>query len=132
MLRSRALEYAILSAAEVATQSDGKPGPGVQAHKVAQTYELPTAYAGKIMSQLAKAQVLRSVRGPNGGSQLARAANKITLLEIYEAVNGKLGQDTASALPSSVAKPVNAAFDATYNLTSKRLGATTLADLMKR
>ena len=92
MFRSKALSYAVLSAAEVANQSDGKPGSGLQAAKVAQTYELPTAYAAKVMSHLAKAQVLRSDRGPRGGFQLARAANKITLLEIYEAVHGPLGQ----------------------------------------
>ncbi len=132
MFRSRALEYAILSAAEVASHSDGKSGPGVQAHKVAQTYELPTVYAGKIMSQLAKAQILRSDRGPLGGFQLARPANKITLLEIYEAVHGTLGQDKASAIPPAVAKQINTAIDATYDVIRKRLEATSLADLMKR
>ena len=132
MFRSRALGYAILSAAEVASQSDGKPGSGVQAANIAQTYDLPAQYAAKIISRLSKAQILRSDRGPNRGFQLAHTANKITLLEIYEAVHGTLGQDTASAIPLTVAKQINAAFDATYAVIRKRLGGTTLADLMKR
>ena len=84
------------------------------------------------MSQLAKANVLQSDRGPNGGFKLARAANKITLLEIYEAVHGTLGQDTASALPPALAKPVNAAIDATCGVIRKRLESVSLGDLMKK
>ena len=129
MFRSRALSYAILAATEVAKRGDGA---GIQAANIAAACDLPTAHGAKIMSQLAKAHVFRSDRGARGGFQLARAANKITLLEIYEAVHGTLGQDAASSLPPALAKPVNAAFDATYGVIRKRLEGVSLGDLMKK
>ncbi len=129
MFRSKALSYAILAATEVAKQGDGA---GVQAAAVAKEYDLPSAYGAKIMSQLAKANVLQSDRGPNGGFKLTRAANKITLLEIYEAVHDTLGKDAASALPPALAKPVNAAIDATCGVIRKRLEGVSLGDLMKK
>ena len=103
-----------------------------QAAAVAKEYDLPSAYGAKIMSQLAKAKILQSDRGRNGGFKLARAANKITLLEIYEAVHGQLGLNPESALPSALAKPVNAAFDATYAAMRKRLQGVSVGDLMKK
>ena len=69
------------------------------------------------MSQLAKANILRSDRGPMGGFALARPANKITLLEIFEAVKygsalRKVGADIkvrvvkSDTQPVPVAKPI--------------------------
>ncbi len=42
------------------------------------------------MQRLAKAGLTDSIRGPQGGFQLARPAGQITLLAIYEAVEGPL------------------------------------------
>ena len=43
------------------------------------------------------ANVLRSIKGPNGGYRLARAASDISVLEILEAVDGPIkGQVTFS------------------------------------
>ena len=61
---------------------------GIQAGEIAEVYGLPTAYAAKVMSQLARSRILRSDRGPRGGFQLVRDAKEITMLEVIEAVNG--------------------------------------------
>ena len=58
MFRTKALGYAILTASEIAGR-DGSAG----AAEIAEKYELPTAYARKIMSELTKARVLQSNRG---------------------------------------------------------------------
>ena len=84
------------------------------------------------MSQLAKANIFRSDRGPMGGFTLARPANKINLLEIFEAVNGQLGDGSIHGLSGSLGKSVQAAFGSVNDGIRSVLGATTLADLRKK
>jgi Rrf2 family protein len=42
----------------------------------------------KVVQQLVRAGILETERGPAGGAKLARAADKISLLEIYIAAGG--------------------------------------------
>ncbi len=135
MFRSKATSYAILAASEIARQHQGPNSPGVQAADIAATYDLPTAYAAKIMSQLAKAQILRSDRGPRGGFQLARAPEKITLLEIFEAVRGVLEGGVMAGdqyVPDALQKSVTAALNKVTDQIRRRLAAVSLADLQKK
>ena len=132
MFRSKATAYAILTASEVALQSDGASGPGVMAAHIARKYELPTTYAAKVMGELAKARVLRSNRGPQGGFRLARPANKITLLEIFEAAQGKILDADMLKLPAPLRRAVNAVLGKITELTRKTLRSVTLADLNKK
>ena len=88
MFRNKAVTYAVLSVAEIAKRRKAGATTGVQANDIAEIYGLPTAYAAKVMSQLARSRILNSVRGPQGGFQLARDASDITLLDVIEAVQG--------------------------------------------
>lgn len=47
-------------------------------------------HLAKVMQRLVKAGVIRSVRGPHGGFELVRAPETISLVDIYEAVEGPL------------------------------------------
>jgi Rrf2 family transcriptional regulator, iron-sulfur cluster assembly transcription factor len=53
-----------------------------KAPDIASALGLPNTYLSKVMHQLVKAGVLRSVRGPTGGYTLAREAGQISLQEI--------------------------------------------------
>ena len=46
-------------------------------------------HLAKVMQLLAKRDFVDSVRGPQGGFLLAKAAEDVSLLEIYEAVEGR-------------------------------------------
>ena len=127
MFRTKGLGNAILTACEIAGR-----GGSARAAEITEKYELPPAYAAKIMGQLSKARVFESNRGPMGGYTLARPANKITLLEIFEAVNGVLGDGSMHGLSGALGKRVQAVFGAANDGIRKVLGGTTLASIVKK
>lgn len=47
-------------------------------------------HIAKVLNQLVKHGFLLSERGPDGGFNLAREADRISLLEIYESIEGSL------------------------------------------
>ena len=47
-------------------------------------------HLSKIMQRLAKDGLVKSTRGPEGGFMLAKESEKITLLEIYESIEGRI------------------------------------------
>jgi len=48
-------------------------------------------HLAKVMARLVKRGMVRSAVGPSGGFQLAQPAKQITLLDIYETMEGPLG-----------------------------------------
>ena len=136
MFRSKATSYAILALSVVARRRDDSGGTGVQASEVSEQYDLPAAYAAKVMGQLVKARVLRSDRGPRGGFQLARAPEKISLLEVFEAVHGVLDEGgemrVAGKIPESFRRNISDAFANVTGQLRKRMGAVTLAHVLKK
>ena len=84
---SRSTGYALLAVGYIAKNR----GKGVVlSQSVSKEYDIPLEYLLKILQQLVRANVLRSKRGPRGGFSLAKPTNKITMLEIIEAVDGPL------------------------------------------
>jgi len=62
----------------------------VQAREIAVSLKASEAHLAKVMLALRRAGIIKSVRGPAGGSMLARPPEKITLRQIYEAIEGPL------------------------------------------
>lgn len=76
-------EYA-LRAMVCLAQSPSEP---LTVGKVAQTVKVSPGYLSKVMQQLAKAGLVRSRRGLNGGFTLGRPSDQITLLSVINAVD---------------------------------------------
>jgi Rrf2 family protein len=57
---------------------------------VAKAQNIPLSFLAKIISQLLKAGILQTSRGAQGGIRLAREPEKITLLEVVEAIDGPI------------------------------------------
>lgn len=53
---------------------------------IAQRQDLPAPYLEKLLIEMRRAGLVQSVRGPQGGYQLARSPAQITLGQILEAV----------------------------------------------
>jgi Rrf2 family protein len=68
-------------------------GRKLRAHELGRITGFSKSHIAKVLSMLVRAGLLESERGPQGGFYLARAASSISLLEVYEAVEGRLDVD---------------------------------------
>ncbi|MCC6420987.1 MAG: Rrf2 family transcriptional regulator [Gemmataceae bacterium] len=85
MKLTRASSYAIHAVAYMAAQKKGDP---IASHIIAQDRKIPERFLLKVLKPLVSAQILMSIKGPNGGYRLAKQANEVTLLDVVEAVDG--------------------------------------------
>ena len=93
MLRvSKLTDYATVVMASLAA---GERVMSAQALAERAHLELPTV--SKLLKQLAQAGLVASTRGINGGYQLARAAERITIADIVTAMEGPIGMTECSA-----------------------------------
>lgn len=61
----------------------------VPVHEISKNLDVSKHFLAKIIQQLTSKGLLRSHRGPNGGVALARSADRISLEEIIEAIDGR-------------------------------------------
>lgn len=78
-----------LHAALVLSLADGPHS----ARRLAALLRVSEAHLVKVMQRLVRAGFVQSIRGPKGGFHLAQDPARITLLQVFEAVDGPL-QDT--------------------------------------
>lgn len=79
-------EYAIRALWQLAEAKDHFS----TSEKIAQAQEIPAKFLPQILSDLSRAGLVRSVRGYGGGVRLTRPPEKITMLDILEAVQGTI------------------------------------------
>lgn len=84
---TRAGEYGVLGLMNLARRP---PGEMAMIEEVSRTEQIPRSFLGKIFQHLVKAGLIRSNRGAGGGFLLARNPAQITVLEIIEAIEGKI------------------------------------------
>lgn len=109
--------------------------------RLAEFHDVPPAYLGKQLQQLAKAGIVESVSGRNGGFRLGRSPAEISLLDVVEAIEGtapafrctEIRQQGPSAIgrrhyvePCGIASAMRRAEDA----WKAELRAVTIADLL--
>ena len=84
---NRSTGYALLAVGYMAQHKDQKI---VLSQTIAKEYGIPLQYLLKLLLQLVRVNILRSKRGPRGGYYLAVPPNKITMLQVIEAVDGPM------------------------------------------
>ncbi|MCC7477176.1 Rrf2 family transcriptional regulator [bacterium] len=90
------------------------------------------AHMSKVLQRLVKAGYVTSIRGPHGGFMLSRPAVEICMLDIYEAIDGKVG-DVACTQTPPVCDGVSCVFGRLVSLINRHvreyLGAIRLDEL---
>ncbi|HYE80323.1 MAG TPA: SUF system Fe-S cluster assembly regulator [bacterium] len=134
MLRmTKQTDYGIVLLSQAARQADR----GVHnAPQLAAETRLPLPMVTKILRQLAAAGLLASHRGTKGGYTLTRRPEAISVADIVEALEGRLGLTECSLTPFGLGSCDREPFCATKGHTQKlnevvwgALQTVTLADL---
>ncbi|MBZ0273322.1 Rrf2 family transcriptional regulator [bacterium] len=80
---SKTAEYALRAVVHLAQHG----GESQTARVIADATHVPPDYISKILKSLARAGVVNSRRGPNGGFTLARPAREINVLSVVNAID---------------------------------------------
>jgi len=83
------VQYAVCGVFDLAYNGHGEP---VQIRVISERQGIPTRYLEQIFGRLRRGGIVASKRGPGGGYTLARGADRITLREVIEAVEGPLNE----------------------------------------
>ncbi|MDP6700895.1 MAG: Rrf2 family transcriptional regulator [Candidatus Latescibacteria bacterium] len=84
MIFSQTSKYAIRALVHLAHyESTPRLSP-----EIAEELDIPKCFLAKILQDLVRRNLLQSFKGRGGGFKLARAPDRITLLEIVQAVEG--------------------------------------------
>jgi Rrf2 family protein len=86
--------YAVVALAELARSRDSQPIPIAV---IAERRGMPVQFLEQLFSTLRRAGLLESRRGVKGGYRLGRSAEEITVLEVVQALDGRVGEEGKEA-----------------------------------
>ncbi len=84
---TRAGEYAVLGVTYLARKGVDHV---VMMEEICEAEKIPKSFLAKIFQTLSRAGIVRSQRGVHGGFKLTRDPASVTLLEVLEAIEGKI------------------------------------------
>jgi len=84
---STTCKYGIRAIIFIASKSGEIKNTGLK--EIAGKLKIPQPYLAKILQILARKKILHSVKGPHGGFYLMIPAEKLTLMEIIDAIDGR-------------------------------------------
>ena len=93
MQLTRQADYAMRAVLYLATT------PLANIREIAKAQFVPQEYLAKILQRLAKAGIVTTHRGVGGGISLARAPEKITLMDVIEAIEGPVALNRCFVRP---------------------------------
>ncbi len=109
--------YALRALTELARSGDAGPVP---IGELARRRDIPVQFLEQLFAVLRRAGVLRSQRGVKGGYAFARDPSDVTVLEVVELLDGKLGAGAESI------------FAEASEATRAVLSGATIADIVER
>ncbi len=129
MIYSNACEYAIRALTYLARNSE----QACLAKEISQGEKIPHYFLSKILQDLARKGLLKSMKGPGGGFRLAKSAEKLTLYEIKKAIDGVADLDECAVglarCNDHMPCPLHDTFKPLREQIKEYLQTTTLADM---
>jgi Rrf2 family protein len=86
--------YAVRALAELARTGNAGPVP---IGEIARRRDIPVQFLEGLFATLRRAGILQSQRGVKGGYSFAKAPEEVTVLDVVEALEGRLGNDAQQA-----------------------------------
>jgi Rrf2 family protein len=126
---SQTAEYALRAVVFLAKNAD----VAYTSEQIAKATQVPAPYLLKVLQPLIKAHLVQSQRGLGGGFSLSKAAEKITILQVINAVDPierietcPLGLDADSNLC-----PLHKRLDDAIGLVEDAFAKTTISELLE-
>ena len=131
---TRKVDYAMIAVAHLCLMPDGELA---SAREIAGRYGVPAGLLANIMQDLARAGIVRSVRGTKGGYQLARPASEVNALMVFEALQGRfrfaectgLGDEESTSCPTWSCCPVKSSVGMMHERIREVLESVTFEDI---
>lgn len=129
MKLSRTVSYALRATLELAELDSDSPVP---CSRLAANGGMPARFLLQVLRSLVAHGILRSSRGVDGGYSLKRDPNRISLLELIEAIDGPLVPAVApgDTLPAYCKSRIERALADVADRVRDELAAISLADLL--
>lgn len=125
---SRTIAYGVQAILQLSTAPDGVP---VACGKLAADGRMPERFLLQVLRSLVQANILRSVRGVEGGYLMARDAKEISLMDVFEAFDNPIipSIPPLEGLPDDARRRMLAAMNRVAGAARKELSAVSIADL---
>ena len=118
---TRAGEYAVRCVLYMAGREKNQI---ISRKEISKDMDIPDQFLGKIAQQLARAGFLEIIQGAKGGYRLLMKPEKITLLDVVEAVAGEIFLNDCLMNPASCSRSRACAVNAVWEKARKQLRAT--------
>ena len=132
MRLTRAGEYAVRCILYLSSQ---KQGVVCNRKQIARAMDIPDQFLGKIAQQLAHAGFIEVVQGSKGGLRLTVSPDKISLLDVVEAVIGEIFLNDCILRPDSCDRSnscaVHSVWEKARNQLRETLGEATFDKLLQ-
>jgi Rrf2 family protein len=125
-------DYAVRTVVYLALHGNGGP---VAASVIAKEMMIPGDYISKVIQALARAGLVESIAGRNGGAQLARTPAELSMLGIVEAVDGPVALTRCVIRPGACPRDTYCVVHGFWQLAQDGLigllSKTTIADICR-
>jgi Rrf2 family transcriptional regulator, iron-sulfur cluster assembly transcription factor len=111
---------AIAAVVDVALQTVGRP---ISAKTLATRHGLPPRHLESVLQSLVRDGILKGIRGPRGGYELARERHRVTVNDILHAIGRANGvaEEPGSELMSKVVIPVLSVAEQEFGMALSRI-----------
>ncbi len=123
-------EYGLISLLELATIY--LQGGVLQVAEIASRQNIPDRYLEQMLTSLRRAQILRSIRGPKGGYQLAMAPAQIKVVDVVRCLEGDSSVETRALRDTAEYQVLDGLESELAQARLQILEGTTLQDLVDR